>query len=132
MYLKFILQYLDLSSIQRTNKQNIPKHIYDLYIINWSYSYKLGIIFAMYYITISKGTYWARPRLYQNNIDPDCLQNVYKTGLYYQNIPNTLYVNKQQMKKCFGCKQMKEKSHKTLIVCTAENGNKVPFAVVGK
>ena len=31
-------------------------------------------------------------------IPPKCLYNSYQTGLYYQKIPNTLYVNKEQKK----------------------------------
>ena len=39
------------------------KNTYELYITNWSYYYKVGIIFFMYQIMILKGTSWAEPRL---------------------------------------------------------------------
>ena len=62
MYLKFILYYLDLSSIQRTKKTG-QKYIYDLFTTNWYYSYKLGIVFAMYQRMRSKGASWYGPRI---------------------------------------------------------------------
>ena len=36
--------------------------------MNWSYSYKVGIIFYMYQIIRSKGTYWDGPRQYHFSI----------------------------------------------------------------
>ena len=57
--LKFILYYLDLSSIQSRNKRNRLKNTYELYITNWSYSYKIGIVFAMYHRMRLKGTSWS-------------------------------------------------------------------------
>ena len=38
------------------------KYTCEIYITNWSYSYKVGIVFAMYQIMRSKGTSWAGPR----------------------------------------------------------------------
>ena len=39
------------------------KYTCELYITNWSYSNKVGIVFAVYQIMRSKGAYWAGPRL---------------------------------------------------------------------
>ena len=58
VYLKFILYYLDISSIQSTNKRNRFKNTCEIYITNCSYSYKGGIFFAVYQIMISKGISW--------------------------------------------------------------------------
>ena len=46
VYQKLILYYWDLSLVQRTKKRNRSKHKYELYITNWSYSYKL-VIFSL-------------------------------------------------------------------------------------
>ena len=62
LYLNFILESINLSLIQHTNKRNSYKNTYELYITNWSYSYKVGIVFAMYKRMRSKGTSWAGPR----------------------------------------------------------------------
>ena len=43
--------------------KNRMKYKCELYIMNWSYSNKVGIVFAMYQIMISKGTSWTGPRL---------------------------------------------------------------------
>ena len=42
--------------------KNRSKYICELYITNWSYSNKVGIVFAMYQVMISKGGSWAGPR----------------------------------------------------------------------
>ena len=57
-----MLYFWDISLIQRTKGKNRSKYTCELYITNWSYSNKVGIVFAMYQIMISKGTYWAGPR----------------------------------------------------------------------
>ena len=56
--------------------------------------------------------------LYTNNIHSDCFYNKYQTGLYYHNIPNTLWVKKQEKKKYCDCKQMKDKTRTTIMACT--------------
>ena len=43
--------------------KNRSKNIRDIYIMNWSYSYKVGFFFAVYKIMILKGTSWAGPHL---------------------------------------------------------------------
>ena len=42
--------------------KNRSKYTCELYITNWSYSYKVGIVFAMYQIMRPKGKSWAGPR----------------------------------------------------------------------
>ena len=49
--------------IQRTKVKNRSKYTCELYIKNWSYSNKVGIVFAMYQRMRSKGASWAGPRL---------------------------------------------------------------------
>ena len=51
--------YIQLN-VQR--KKNNSKYTWELYITNWSYSKKLGIVFAMYQIIRLKGTSWYGPR----------------------------------------------------------------------
>ena len=55
-----------------------------------------------------------------------------QTGLYYQNLPNRMYVDKDTKHTHAGVKQMKDKTRVTLMVCTAVDGSKVLLAVVGK
>ena len=43
-------------------REKRSKSTCELYITNCSHSYKVGIVFAMYQIMRSKGTYWAGPR----------------------------------------------------------------------
>ena len=43
--------------------ENRSKNTCELYITNWSYSYKVVIVFAIYQIMISKGTSWVLTRL---------------------------------------------------------------------
>ena len=45
------------------NKENSSKYTCDLYIKNWSYSYKVLIVFAVYQRMRSKGGSWVGPRL---------------------------------------------------------------------
>jgi len=71
-------------------------------------------------------------KLERRNIKPACLYNADQTGLYYQKLPNTMYVDIEAKKEARGCKQMKDKTRITLMICTAANGDKLPIAVVGK
>ena len=41
--------------------KNRSKNTHEFYIKNWSYSYKVGIVFALYQKLRSKGTSWAGP-----------------------------------------------------------------------
>ena len=45
-------------------EKNSSNYICDIYIMNWSYYNKLGIVFAMHQRIIPKGKYWAGPRHY--------------------------------------------------------------------
>ena len=49
--------------MQLTKGGNSSKYTCELYIMNWSYSKKLGIVFAMYQIVRLKGASWYGPRL---------------------------------------------------------------------
>ena len=65
-------------------------------------------------------------------IGPECLYNADQTGLFYQKLPNWLYVSKDEKSKFAGVTQIKDKTRITVMVCTATNGKKVPLAVIGK
>ena len=67
--------------------------------------------------------------------DENLMERIYnadQTGLYYQKLPNRIYLNKDYKKDCKGAKQMKDKTMITLMVCTAASGWKVPLAMIGK
>ena len=63
---------------------------------------------------------------------PKCLYNADQTGLFFQKLPNSLYVEKCRAKDYAGVKQMKDKTRITMMVCTAADGTRQPVAVVGK
>lgn len=60
------------------------------------------------------------------------IYNADQTGLFYQKLPNRIYVDKDLKKDCAGAKQMKDKTRITLMVCTSAHGEKVPLSLVGK
>ena len=70
--------------------------------------------------------------LSSKGITSECLYNADQSGLYYQKLPNTLYVSKEEKKKIRGTKQMKDKQRITLMICTSASGSKLPICVVGK
>ena len=70
--------------------------------------------------------------LEEYSIPPSCVYNGDQTGLYYQKLPNRMYVDKDTKSTYAGVKQMKDKTRITLMVCTAADGSKVPLSVVGK
>lgn len=67
----------------------------------------------------------------EKKIEPSCLYNADQTGLYYQKLPNRMYVTKKEKRDFKGVKQMKSKTRVTLMVCTSASGEKVPLSVVG-
>ena len=66
------------------------------------------------------------------SIPPSCVYNADQTGLYYQKLPNRVYVDKAAKKTYAGVKQMKDKTRVTLMVCTSADGTKLPLSLVGK
>ena len=66
------------------------------------------------------------------SIPPSRVYNGDQTGLYYQKLPNRMYVNKDTKHTHAGVKQMKDKTRVTLMVCKTVDGSKLPPAVVGK
>jgi hypothetical protein len=70
--------------------------------------------------------------LEEKEIRPPCLYNGDQTGLYYQKLPNRIYVDAAKKDDYSGVKQMKDKTRITIMVCTASDGTKVPLSVVGK
>ena len=49
---------------------------------------------------------------------PECVWNADQTGLYYQNLPNSVYVDEANKKDYAGVKQMKYNTRITLMVRT--------------
>jgi DDE superfamily endonuclease/Tc5 transposase DNA-binding domain len=66
------------------------------------------------------------------NVKPEHIYNADQTGLFYQKLPNRIYIDKANKKDYAGAKQMKDKTRITLMVCTAADGSKVPLSVVGR
>ena len=66
------------------------------------------------------------------SIPPSRVYNGDQTGLYYQKLPNRMYVDKGTKHNHAGIKQMKNKTRVILVVCTVVGGSKVPLAVVGE
>lgn len=77
-----------------------------------------------------KEEFW--PLIDQYNVSMNCIYNGDQTGLFYQKLPNTLYVDKNRKKEYSGAKQMKDKNRITLMVCTSASGAKCPLSIVGK
>ena len=65
-------------------------------------------------------------------IPPLHVYNVDQTGLYFQNLPHWMYVDKDTKHNHAGVKQMKDKTRVILMVCAIIDGTKVPFVIVGK
>ena len=72
------------------------------------------------------------PLIEKFNVLPQCIYNADQTGLFYQKLPNRIYVEKARAKDFKGTKQMKDKSRITLMVGTAADGSKIPMSIVGK
>ena len=64
----------------QTHKGKQVENTYDLYIKNWSYCYKAGIVFAMYQRMRSKGTSWAAPQLLR--VVHECCRNEVIFNIY--------------------------------------------------
>ena len=53
-----------------------------------------------------------------------CVYNLYQTGIYYQKLPNHVYIDEASKNYCAGVKQMKDKTRITLMVGTSSSGEK--------
>ena len=67
----------------------------------------------------------------KEDIPVERLFNADQTGLYYRKMPDRTYCHESVRKELRGCKQMKDKSRITLMVCTSAAGKKLPLAIVG-
>ena len=68
----------------------------------------------------------------KKDVSHRCVYNADQTGLFYQKVPNSLYVRKGEGKSLKGKKQMKDKTCLTVMFKTAADGWRVPLAVIGK
>jgi hypothetical protein len=64
------------------------------------------------------------------NVPFERLYNADQTGLFYNKMPNSIYLDKDKADFC-GVKQMKSKDRVTLMVCTSAAGEKIPLLMVG-
>lgn len=65
------------------------------------------------------------------SIKVSTLYNGDQTGLFYQKLPNRIYVSKCNAKKYNGVKAMKDKTRCIVMVCTSADGDKVSLSVIG-
>lgn len=65
-------------------------------------------------------------------ITKDRIYNADQSGLFYQNIPNRTYCNKENRSDIRGTKAMNDKNRITLMICTSAGGVAIPIAIVGK
>jgi hypothetical protein len=64
------------------------------------------------------------------NVPFERLYNADQTGLFYNKMPNRIYLDKDKVD-VHGVKQMKSKDRVTPMVCTSVTGEKVPLLMVG-
>jgi hypothetical protein len=65
------------------------------------------------------------------DITLDHLYNADQTGLFYNKLPNCVYIDKDQQD-YHGIKQMKSKDQVMLMVASSASGKKAPLFMVGK
>ena len=65
-------------------------------------------------------------------ITRDRVYNADQTGLFYNKLPNKVFVSMENAKDFHGCKAMRSKDRVTIMLCTAADGSKVPLSIVGK
>jgi hypothetical protein len=61
----------------------------------------------------------------------DCVYNADQTGLFYNKLPNQIYIDKEEQDYC-GIKQMKSKDRVTLMVASSAAGKKTSSLHGGK
>ena len=66
------------------------------------------------------------------NLTLDDVYNADQTNLFYQKLPDKLYIDSEVKKKYEGAKAMKDKNSVTIMVCTSASGTKVPLAMAGR
>ena len=54
----------------------------------------------------------------------ECVYNIDQTGLYYQKLPNRVYVDESNKKDCTGVNKIKDKKRIKLMVGTSDSGKK--------
>jgi hypothetical protein len=72
-----------------------------------------------------------RGNIKKYNIPLNRIYNADQTGLFFNKLPNRIYVDKEAKDYC-GVKQMKSKDRVTLMVATSAAGEKIPLFMVGK
>jgi hypothetical protein len=75
--------------------------------------------------------FWKKLR--DSNIPPECIYNGDQSGLFFNKMPNRMYIDKKNHRKSTkGVKAMKSKDRVSMMICTSCTGKKAPWAVVGK
>ena len=63
-----------------------------------------------------------------NKVSLNRVWNAEQSGLYRQKFPNRMYCLPKERSTIRGVKQMKDKTRKTLMICTSAGGDKIPLA----
>ena len=63
---------------------------------------------------------------------PACVYNSDLTGMFYENVLNSIFVDKNNKNDYKGTKQMKDKSRVTEMIDIAADGYRLPVAIIGK
>jgi hypothetical protein len=72
-----------------------------------------------------------RDKMEEYNVSLDCVYNADQTGLFFNKLPNCMYINCED-KNYRRVKQMKSKDRVTLMVASSAAGAKIPLFMVGK
>ena len=68
----------------------------------------------------------------EKEVGPSCMYNADKTVIFYQKLPNSLHVQKNNKSNFKGTKYMKDKTHAAGMICNTDDGFKLPIALIGK
>lgn len=66
------------------------------------------------------------------SIPKERILNADQTGLFYQKLPNHTFCDELTRDTIRGCKQMKDKTRITLMVCTSAGGALLKLSLVGE
>ena len=67
------------------------------------------------------------------DVPPALIYNMDETGLFYAQLPNTVFATALESKDLHGCKQMTDKKRLTFIMCVSADGlHKLPPTCIGK
>jgi hypothetical protein len=72
-----------------------------------------------------RGKFWKKLR--DRNIPPEWVYNGDQSGLFFNKMPNKMYIDKNCQKSTKGVKAMKSKDQVSMMICTSCTGKKAPL-----